>query len=211
MNPAALTPRKPIRTMGTILAVISVLALFFWVAVTLVLLISPSAILSTEEVALPAEVMEEIPDSASLFFPEGVTAETTVGELMEKDRAFFESHSGFYRWTLLGWAAFFAAVAVVILRMAVGWRREDPFGRGTILGLRWLGLLFLAQFIVGLVLVFLIPSSGYGELVTFSVMLDELAFSSATGVPLSCGIVFLTLSWVVEYGQKMKEEHALTI
>lgn len=211
MNTATLAPQKPVRTMGTTLAAISVVALLFWVSMTLVLLISPSIILSTEDALLPAELAEEIPDAASLFFPEGVTAETTVRELMEKDRAFFEVRSGTYRWIALGCVIFFAAVAAVILRMALSWRREDPFGRGTVLGLRWLGLLFLTQFVVGWFLVFFIPSSRYGELVPYSVMFDELVFWSGAGASLSCGLVFLTLSRVVEYGRKMKEEQALTI
>ena len=140
-----------------------------------------------------------------------MTADTTVSELMNKDRAFFESHAGIYRWLLFGWVLFFAVVAVVILRMALFWRREDPFGRGTTGSLRALGILFVAQFVIGLVLPFLIPSSGYGEVVSYSAMFDELALSSGTGATLSCGIVFLTLSWVLEQGRKMKEEQALTI
>lgn len=211
MNTSTLALKKPVRRMGTTLAAISVVALLFWAIVTLILLISPSVILSTDDVAPPPEVIAAIPDAESLFFPEGVTPETTVRELMEKDRAFFESHSGTYRWTSLGWVIFFAAVAAVILRMALSWRQGDPFGRGTIVGLRWLGFLFLAQFIVGWVLLFLLPSSGYGELVSHSVMFDELASMPGSGASLSPGIVFLTLSWVVDYGRKMKEEQALTI
>ena len=42
-------------------------------------------------------------------------------------------------------------------------------------------------------------------------MFEDLATNFGIGASLSCGIVFLTLSWVVEYGQKMKEEQALTI
>lgn len=211
MSTATLAPQKSVRTMGTTLAAISVVALLFWVSMTLVILISPSIFLSTEDALWQVRLAEQIPDSAALFFPEGVTAETTVRELMEKDRAFFEAHTGTYRWIVFGWATFFAVVAVVILRMALSWRREDPFGRGTVLGLRWLGLLFLTQFVVGWVLVFFIPSSRYGELVPYSVMFDELVFWSGAGASLSCGLVFLTLSRVVEYGRKMKEEQALTI
>lgn len=211
MNTATLAPKKPVRTMGAALAAISIVALLFWAGVTLVLFFTPSSILSTEDVTVPPEVIEAIPDAESLFLPEGVTPETTVRELMEKDRAFFKSHSGIYRSIFLGWTTFFAAVALVILRMALSWRQEDPFGRGTILGLRWLGFLSLAQFIVGWVLVFLVPSSGYGDLVSFSVMFDELVSLSGAGASLSSGIVFLTLSWVVEHGQKMQEEQALTI
>jgi hypothetical protein len=40
-------------------------------------------------------------------------------------------------------------------------------------------------------------------------MFEDL--SSGTGASLTCAIVFLTLSWVFEYGRKMKEEQALTI
>lgn len=211
MNTATLAPQKPVRTMGTTLAAISVVALLFWVSMTLVILISPSIFLSTEDALWQVRLAEQIPDSASLFLPEAVTAETTVRELMEKDRAFFESHSGSYRWIVLGVGIFFTAVTLVILRMALSWRREDPFGRGTVLGLRWLGLLFLTQFVVGWFLVFLVPSSGYGDLIPYSVSFDDLVHSSGAGASLSCGLVFLTLSRVVEYGRKMKEEQALTI
>jgi hypothetical protein len=197
--------------MGTTLAAISVVALLFWVSMTLGLLISPSFLLSTEDALLPVELAEEMPDAASYFFPEEVTAETTVRELMEKDREFFESRAGTYRWIVLGVGIFFTAVALVILRMALSWRREDPFGRGTVLGLRWLGLLFLTQFVAGWFLVFLAPSSGYGDLIPYSLSFDDLVHSSGAGASLSCGIVFLTLSWVVEHGRKIKEEQALTI
>lgn len=211
MNAATLTPHKPVRTMGTTLAVIPVLALLCWVSMILAILIFPSFFLSTEDEPLPADLATEIPDAASLFFPEGVTAETTVRELMEKDSAFFESHSGTNRWIFIGVTIFFAAVSLVILRMALSWRREDPFGRGTVLGLRWLGFLFLTQFVVSLFFTFLVPSSGYITLLQYSQRFDDLVLASESGASLSCGIVFLTLSWVVEYGRKMKEEQALTI
>jgi hypothetical protein len=211
MNPDSNLPQKRVRAMGTALAIISSIALLFWGQMSLVLLFSPTTYLSTEEVAVPEEILEEGPDFESIFLPEGVTMETTVRELMEKDREFFEAHTGVYRWSFFGSVAFFAVVAVVILRMALSWRKQDPFGPGTTNGLRWLGILFLAQFVVGWVLLFLLPSSGYDDLVIYRTMVDDLITDSGTGAGLSCGIVFLTLSWVLEQARKMKEEQALTI
>ena len=106
-------------------------------------------------------------------------------------------------------AAFFALVSLVVLRMALAWRREDPFGPGTIRGLRWLGFLFLVQFLARFVAVAVVPESGFSELNFYSAMFDDLG--SGDGASLTCAIVFLTLSWVLEYGRKMKEEQALTI
>lgn len=211
MNPDSFPQQKRVRAMGTALAVVSGLALLFWGLMTLVLLFSPSTLVSTAEEPIPGVVLEELPDIESTFLPEGVRMDSTVRELMEKDREFFGAHTSAYRWTLFGWVVFFAVVAVVILRMALSWRSEDPFGPGTTNGLRWLGILFLTQFVVGLVLSFLVPSSGYSDLVIYSTMFEDLAADSGTGATLSCGIVFLTLSWVLEQARKLKEEQALTI
>jgi len=150
-------------------------------------------------------------DPEFAFLPGGLTPEATIRELMLKDRAFFDAHTGTYRLLLLVTAAFFSIVAIIILRMAMSWRQGDPFGRGTIQGLRWLGILFLIQFFASLLVSVMVPSSGFWELTVHSAMFDDLVTNSGTGATLSCGIVFLTLSWVLEYGRKMKEEQALTI
>ncbi len=141
----------------------------------------------------------------------GMTADTTVRELILKDRAFFETHKAIYQLLVVITAIFFATVSFVILRMALSWRRGDPFGPGTIRGLRQLGVLFLAQFLAAFAVVLIIPESGFTELTSHSMLFEDLATGFGSGASLSCGIVFLTLSWVIEYGRKMREEQALTI
>jgi hypothetical protein len=93
--------------------------------------------------------------------------------------------------------------------MALAWRREDPFGPATIRGLRWLGLLFLVQFLALFVAEVFVPDSGLSELSIYSTMFADL--SSGDGASLTSAIVLLTLSWVLEYGRKIKEEQSLTI
>ncbi len=160
-----------------------------------------------EEVALKETVDPAFPDFSLL--PGGLTADTPIRELILKDRAFFEAHADRYRLMVILSAAFFALVSLVVLRMALAWRREDPFGPGTIRGLRWPGFLFLVQFLAEFIATVIVPHSGFSELSIHSRMFDDL--SSGTGASLTCAIVFLTLSWVLEYGRKMKEEQALTI
>jgi hypothetical protein len=160
-----------------------------------------------EEVALNETVDPDFPDFSLL--PAGLTADSPIRELILKDRAFFEAHAGRYRLLAILTAAFFSIVSLVVLRMALAWRRKDPFGPGTIHGLRWLGFLFLVQFIARFVAVAVVPDSGFSELSIHSAMFDE--FSSGDGASLTCAIMFLTLSWVLEYGRNMKEEQALTI
>lgn len=156
---------------------------------------------------------DEALDADFDFLPGGMTEETTIRELMLKDRAFFEAHQGTYRLLVIVTTAFFSILSFVILRMALSWRQGDPFGPGTIRGLRWLGVLFLVQFLASWVVGLFVPyDSGFIiDLTFFSSILEDLATNFGIGASLSCGIVFLTLSWVVEYGQKMKEEQALTI
>ena len=211
MNTESLPQQKRVRAMGTTLAVISGLALLMWGTMSLMILFSPSTFLTTAPISLPEELAEEFPELEVILLPEGIKMETTVRELMEKDLAFFEAHSGTYRWLVFGWILFFAVVALVIFRMALSWRREDPFGPRTTGGLRWLGILFLAQFVCSFLMVYMVPTSGYGDVVQNSASFDELAAFSGNGATLSCGIVFLTLSWVLEQGRKLKEEQALTI
>ena len=147
------------------------------------------------------------------LLPGGMTEETTIRELMLKDRAFFEAHLGTYRLLVIVTTAFFSILSLVILRMALSWRKGDPFGPGTIRGLRWLGVLFLAQFLASWAVGLFVPyDSGFiTDLTVFSGMFEDLAASFGIGASLSSGIVFLTLSWVLDYGRRMKEEQALTI
>lgn len=166
-----------------------------------------------EEVPIPEEgVIEEWVNPIYDFLPEGVRADTTVAELVEKDLAFFREHTGTFRLLSFLAAAFYAAVAVIILRMALSWRKGDPFGRKTILSLRWLAILFIAQFLAGYAATPFLPYSDYSDLLFHATIYDvpiEILFGG--GANLSCGLVLLTLSWVLEHGKKMKDEQALTI
>jgi len=166
-----------------------------------------------ETLFLPVEVaLEEVVDPDFPHFsllPGGLTADSPIRELILKDRAFFEAHADRYRLMVTLTAAFFSLVSLVVLRMALAWRREDPFGPATIRGLRWLGLLFLVQFLALFVAEVFVPDSGFSELSIYSTMFADL--SSGDGASLTSAIVLLTLSWVLEYGRKIKEEQSLTI
>lgn len=163
-----------------------------------------------ETLFLPDEVtMDKTADPDFSLLPGGLTADSPIRELILKDRAFFEAHADRYRLMVTLTAAFFVIVSLVVLRMALAWRREDPFGPRTIHCLRGLGFLFLVQFLAGFVATVIVPHSGFSELNFHSAMFDDLL--SGDGASLTCAIVFLTLSWVLEYGRKMKEEQALTI
>ena len=165
-----------------------------------------------EELPPPNVVTEWLLNPELLWLPEGITADTTVREMLKKDRAFFEEHTGTFRLLSFLAAVFYAVVCLIFLRMALSWRRADPFGRPTILGLRCLGFLFLAQFIGGCCVAFFLPQAEHSQLLFYSAIYQESVDSLLEGgANLSCGILFLALSWVLEFGQKMKEEQALTI
>ena len=161
----------------------------------------------------PAEyLIEDYLDGQNPLLPEGISPDTTVRELVAKDHAFFEAHLGSYRLVLILTGLFYATLAVIILRMALAWRKEHPFGPATVRGLRWLGVIFLVQFFGSFLATPFLPYAEYTDLLSYSVMYDlavETLFTS--GANLSCGIVFLTLSWVMEHGRNMKEEQSLTI
>lgn len=165
-----------------------------------------------EELPPPDALTEWLLDPELLWLPEGITADTTVRELLNKDHAFFEEHTGAFRLLSFMAAAFYAVVCIIFLRMALSWRRADPFGRTTILGLRALGCIFLVQWVAARFADTLIPHAEHGELFFYTMIYQESVQSLVGGgANLSCGILFLALSWVLELGQRMKEEQALTI
>ena len=165
-----------------------------------------------DELPLPADPVEELMSPASILLPDGVTSETTIGELMQRDFDFFKEHSLTFRLLTIGISAFYVLISLIFLRLAIEWRKGDPFGKVTIIGLRWLGVIFLLQFVLSQFLPFLVPESELSYLFLFSHLYDMPVDAFLTGgAPLSCGILFLILSWVLDHGNKMKEEQALTI
>lgn len=148
--------------------------------------------------------------------PAGITPETSVLELLELDRSSFQTN--FIPIVIHGLLSivFYGVVAALFLRIGLAWRRLDPFGCRMIGGLRWLGILFLMQTIFGFVYVNFLYNN---QLAPFSAILTyntlgQRALEGLTGTygtTLSCGILFLTMSWVLEHGKKLKDELDLTV
>lgn len=208
MNNDNAFPQKKVRLLGNVLLVLSGLALIAG-------LISVPLMLS---LASPSEVPDVdgmVAGIDGLFLPGEVTAETTVRELLEKDRAFFIENRWPYQVLSTLSAVFVVLSALVFLRLAWAWRRAEPFGRGTIIGLRSLGALLVAQFFTGWIAEAFTPQSEISllsELVSVTGVYDHsIALLAGGGPVLSSGILFLILSWIVDYGRQIREEQALTI
>lgn len=210
MNTDTTFPRKRIRFLGSVLLVLSGLALIAGLIGIPVSFFYSHALTS------------EYPDAESMaaevqlmFLPEEITAETTVRELLEKDRACFVENRGRYQALSLVSDVFFVLYALVFLRLALAWRRAEPFGRAAIIGLRSLGILLIAQFFAGMIVEVLAPQSEVGllyDLVCLTSYYDLSIDSLAGGGPVfSSGILFLLLSWVLDYGRQIREEQSLTI
>jgi len=166
-----------------------------------------------EDIPMPEEnIIREWVDPTLIYLPENVDAETTVLELVEKDIAFFEDHKNSFRFLSFLAAALYAIIALIILQMALAWKQGDPFGKRTILGLRWLAILYIGQFVASFAIGPVLPHAEYDDLL-FHASIYQLPIDMlfGTGANLSCGLVLLTLSWVLEHGRKMKDEQALTI
>lgn len=96
--------------------------------------------------------------------------------------------------------------SVVILRLALAWRRADAFGRTTIIGMRCLGVLWTVQSVAGWIShIYIDIDDIHGGPVEIPSML------LVGGPDLSMGILFIILSWALEYGRRIKDEQALTI
>jgi hypothetical protein len=208
MNNDNVFPQKKIRLLGNFLLVLSGLALIAG-------LISVPLMLSLASPSHFPDVDGMIAGIDELFLPGDVTAEMTVRELLEKDRAFFIENRLPYQVLSILSAVFFVLSALVFLRLAWVWRRAEPFGRGTIIGLRCLGGLLVAQFFTGWIAEAFAPQSELSllsELVSVTGVYDHsIALLAGGGPLLSSGILFLILSWIVDYGRQIREEQALTI
>lgn len=203
MNDQTAIPQQKLRLLGNILLVVACLGLVSWV------LILPHTISLTSP--LPSQYSESDQKLEESQLPAGITPETTVSELMERDRAFFNENRQTIRVISILATGFLILISVVILRLALAWRRADAFGRVTIIGLRCLGVLLIVQFIAGWIVNSFIARPAHGEIFTHSVVSEMPVMFLVVGPNLSTGILFLILSWVLEYGRGIKEEQALTI
>jgi hypothetical protein len=141
MNDQTAIPQKKLRLLGNILLAIACLGLISWVWI-MFLTIDLTSPLPPESTEWDRKVEESL-------LPVGITPETTVRELMQLDRTFFNENSQTIRVISILATGLWILISVVILRLALAWRRADAFGRATIVGMRHLGVLLIVQFIAG--------------------------------------------------------------
>lgn len=198
MNTQTLLHQKKVRNMGTALAVITWLSIAIC---TVGILVLGVAIRLTGNLS---------PNRVEL--PKGITLDMTVGELLAADDRFMQTHQDLFSAHFILALIFYIILSVILLRIAVAWRRGEPFQRTAVLGFRWLGILMLGQGLFGWIYEILAPESLSG-LLTYSRLYDLALglFSGSYGVGLESAIVFLTLSWVLEHGRMLKDEQDLTV
>ncbi len=208
MNHDNALPKKKLRLLGNILLVLAGLGLIF----TLVSLQLSYSISTPEE--YPDEFSRMVDEAILKVDPDfqGISGDTTVFELLERDRVFFQENRVLYRGLSALSAVFMILFAIIFLRLALAWRRAEPFGRGSIIGLRCLGALLVVQFIVGSLVHIFIPRAGHRALFLDTDIYEEpILFLAGGGPGLSSGVLFLILSWVLDYGRRINEEQSLTI
>jgi hypothetical protein len=208
MNNDNALPRKKMRLLGNILLVLASLGLIAG------LVIFPLNFSLSSPVKAPEEVLRMMDEIILEVDPdlEGISADMTVLELLERERVFLEKNRGLYRGLSALSAVFMILFAIIFLRLALAWRRADPFGRVTIIGLRCLGALLVVQFLVGSIVDAFIPYAAHRALFLETDLFEEpIMFLTGGGPALSSGILFLILSWVLDYGRRIKEEQSLTI
>ncbi len=197
--------QKKVRRMGTLLAIVSWFGLAVCVLGFIFLMIFN--VVWGEYIREFGEFPLGVDD-----LPAGISAEMTVAELIQTDNEFLQANMGLFSIHLALAFVFYAFVAIIFLRIAFAWRRSEPFTNTTTGGLRWLGILLLAQSVFGFI---------YSSFATESLswILDNSAlydvalesFIGSYGHNLEFGILLVALSWVLEYGSKMKEEQELTV
>jgi Protein of unknown function (DUF2975) len=203
MNDQTAIPQKKLRRLGNILLVVACLGLISWVWI-----IPLTISLTSPWPTVSVEFDQNFEESQ---LPAGITPETTVRELMERDRTFFNENRQTIRVLSIVATGFLILISVVFLRLALAWRRAEAFGRITIIGLRCLGVLLIVQFIAGWIVDFFIARPAHGEIFTHSVVSELPVMLLVVGPNVSTGILCLILSWVLDYGRRIKEEQALTI
>ncbi len=208
MNNDNALPRKKLRLLGNILLVLASLGLIAG------LVTFPSNFSLSAPVEAPEEVKRMMDEIILEVDPdlEGISADMTVLELLERERVFLDENRGLYRWLSVLSAVFMILFAIIFLRLALAWRRAEPFGRVTIIGLRCLGALLVVQFLMGWIVDVFTPYAAHRALFLETDLYEEpIMFLTGGGPVLSSGILFLILSWVLDYGRRIKEEQSLTI
>lgn len=207
-------PQERLRLLGTILLIVACCGILLGIitAATVPMLHSFDGSWEAEMDQVDPEIADSVKEVVTeVLLPEGITMETTVRELMEYDRTFFDENRIWFQVASFLSTAFIVVFAVICLRLALSWRKGLPFGRPTILGLRFLGLLLVLQYFVGWIAI-VAPEAWHTEIFFWSDLYQSTVEWLISGGPiLSSGILFLILSWVVDYGRKIKEEQALTI
>lgn len=204
MNDEASLPQKKLRLLGNILLFLACLG------VILGLILIPFTFLASSSAESdPDPEIQYAVDEAGL--PEGISMETTVQELLEYDRNFFEENKGRY-WAFSSLTAFYVlAFAILCIRLALSWRKSEVFGRPSIIGLRLLGFLLVFESCVGWFIIFF-PESWHVDTFFWSDLYQSSIDFVLAGTPtLATGIMFLILSWVLDYGRMIKQDQALTI
>ena len=164
------------------------------------------------DLPMPDGILLEMVLPEFVFLPGGITSESTVLELLDQDRIAFESNRGSFRLLSFFAVVYYGLMAGILLWMARAWMRGEPFGRPTILGLRYLGILFLIQYAAGFVVGFFMGKDILGVMLPYSTLYDvPLQLLASGGTGLSSGVLFLIMSWVLEHGRHLKEEQSLTI
>ncbi len=194
---------KSVRRMGTILAVLS------WLGMAAGVILIVGVILM--RIVIPGDDGWEYMSVDEL--PKGITAEMTVAEVLEKDRAFLQKHIKRFAYYGIGSGILYFIIAFYLLRIARAWRRGEPFAWPMIQGLRTIGWVMLVQFVVGMKhYIFTAPDSNW-SVVAYSQLFDEMLAGFAGGQigQLEGAILFLTLSWVLQHGRNLKQEQELTV
>lgn len=203
MNDETTIPQKKLRLLGNILLVVACICIIGG------LLTIPVSIFLTSSYF--PELMDSFQEVGASPLPADISPETTVRELMERDRVFLDGNrQTFQKYAILG-TGILILNSVLILRLALAWRRADAFGRITIIGLRCLGALMIVQFLGGLIAGSTFVQPTHEQVFNYGLVYDWPVTLLLAGPNLSAGIIFLILSWVLEYGSKIKEEQALTI
>jgi len=202
MNDQLNVPKKKLHLLGTLLLAVAVLVLIGAV------MLGVSTLVLTQ----PSDYSEIDATVDAQLLPEGIRMEMTVAELLEKDHAILDEVRGPFLLLQVTMVLFMVLFAIILIGLARSWRRAEPFGRVTIIGLRCLGILLIARFLLGLLVETLLPRPALSELfVNSELYVGFIEYLVSGGPMLTSGILFLILSGVLDYGRKIKDEQALTI
>lgn len=202
MNTKIALHKNKIRNMGRILTGIS------WTSIVVSILAVPVLIFGS--FVLLIEESSEFASPPTL--PPGISLDMTVSELIRADQSFLEAHIVLVNLHIIMAVAFSLLLSFILLRIARAWRRSEPFQQTAVRGFRWLGILLLGQSIFGLVYAAFSPDSLSILLIHSSLYDLMITYLCCNNVgQIVAGIVFLTLSWVLEHGRMLKTDQDLTV